>query len=67
MLYCRVFTLIQIVLFAQMLLSMAGQNRIAEAGSVYDGDSIPVAVWGSRAHLEKQALATVSEHWGFLF
>jgi hypothetical protein len=39
---------------------MADFHRIAEAGSVYDGDSIPVAVWGSRAHLEKQALATVS-------
>lgn len=43
-----------------MLQSMADQHRIAAPGAVYDGDSIPVAVWGSRAHLEKHALATVS-------
>ena len=37
-----------------MLLSMAGQNGIAEAGSAYDMDGIPVVVWISLAHLEKQ-------------
>lgn len=42
----------------QMLRSMADQHKFATEGSVFAGDSIPIAVWGSRAHLEKQALAT---------
>lgn len=38
---------------------MAEQDVSVIGSSIAYGDAIPVSVWGSRAHLEKQALATV--------
>jgi len=40
---------------------MAEQDVAVIGSSIADGDVIPVSVWGSRAHLEKQALATVRD------
>lgn len=47
---------------------MAEQDVAVIGSSIADGDVIPVSVWGSRAHLEKQALATVRDlsTWFFL-
>jgi hypothetical protein len=47
---------------------MAEQDVAVIGSSIADGDVIPVSVWGSRAHLEKQALATVHDlsTWIFL-